>query len=68
VESLFLNNKEHKLLHGEAVATGMIAESFLSMKKGILSVEELEQITEVILHYFDLPILLPPICQTYLAL
>ena len=55
VESIFLNNKERQLMHGEAVAVGMITESFISMKKELLSAEELEWINDVILHYFDLP-------------
>jgi 3-dehydroquinate synthase len=52
MESFFLNDEYQKLLHGEAVAIGMICESYVSFKKELLSQSELQQITEVILHYF----------------
>lgn len=55
VESLFLQSNGQKLLHGEAVALGMICESFCSMRKGMLVSEELDLIIDTILHYFDLP-------------
>ncbi len=56
VESYFLKDENKKLLHGEAVAAGMIAESFLSVKLNLLSEEELNSIAKLILHYFKLPI------------
>jgi 3-dehydroquinate synthase len=43
IESHFLNS-ENPLLHGEAIAIGMILESYISMKKGLLSNEEFHQI------------------------
>ncbi len=51
VESLFLE-KEKLLLHGEAVAVGMICESWLSFKTGGLSVGELAEITAFLLRIF----------------
>jgi 3-dehydroquinate synthase len=52
LESFFLNDKNRKLLHGEAIAIGMICESYISFKKELLSNTELQQVTEVIKHYF----------------
>lgn len=52
MESFFLNDEHQKLLHGEAVAAGIICESYISFKKELLSKSELQQITEVVLHYF----------------
>lgn len=37
VESYFLNIPGKKLLHGEAIAIGMIAESYIAWKKGFIS-------------------------------
>lgn len=45
IESYFLeNNNKKTLLHGEAIAVGMILESFLSLKKELISSE----------HYFEI--------------
>lgn len=46
---------EPVLLHGEAIALGMIAESYLSYKALGLPKKELEQITKVILKIYDFP-------------
>lgn len=48
VESHFLAQPRKKLLHGEAIAIGMICEAYLSMQKGLLSEEELISIEEFI--------------------
>lgn len=45
VESYFLDKGEQKLLHGEAIAVGMICEAYLSHKFTGLSTEELDEIT-----------------------
>ena len=42
-------------MHGEAIAIGMIAESHLSHKRGLLTTEELNTISALILHYYMLP-------------
>ncbi len=47
IESHFLKNT--KILHGEAVAAGMIAESWIAMTKGILSQKDFDEIRELIL-------------------
>ena len=41
-----------QLLHGEAVAIGMIAEAYISHKQGLLSEEALQKISKYILHHF----------------
>ena len=51
VESLYLNSPE-PLLHGEAIALGMIAEGFLSFQKIGLSFEELNELSAKMLSIF----------------
>lgn len=51
LESIFLKTK-NPLLHGEAVAIGMICESNLSYQKGTLSKKELLAITEYINRFY----------------
>jgi 3-dehydroquinate synthase len=54
IESYFLeNDNKTTLLHGEAIAAGMILESFLSMKKGLLDENEFNQIKSVISGIFE---------------
>ena len=53
IESCFLDNAERvTLLHGEAIAAGMILEAYLSLEKGLLPPEEYSDIKEVILGIF----------------
>lgn len=54
IESYFLEdeNKEN-LLHGEAIAVGMILESYISFKKGLLSAEDYLQIKTTIKGIYD---------------
>jgi 3-dehydroquinate synthase len=52
LESFFLEQAESSLLHGEAVAAGMVAEAFLSSQLAGLPQEELEQITTSLLLRF----------------
>jgi 3-dehydroquinate synthase len=51
IESFYLHSPK-PLLHGEAIAIGMIAESYLSYKKKYISKDELEFIVNVIDHLF----------------
>ncbi|MGV3459234.1 MAG: 3-dehydroquinate synthase [Flavobacterium sp.] len=54
IESYFLGHPEKPtLLHGEAIAIGMILESYLSFEKGMLPIEEYREIREVILSIFQ---------------
>lgn len=47
IETHFLSKpKKLQLLHGEAIAAGMIAESYISYRKKLLTIKELEEITE----------------------
>ena len=51
VESSYLSSKK-ELLHGEAIAIGMILESFLSYKVLRLSYDDLKNITKTIIYFF----------------
>ena len=54
IESYFLENESRKtLLHGEAIAIGMVLESYLSLEKGMLSIVEYREIKSVINSFFD---------------
>lgn len=44
VETYLLDKGKRKILHGEAIAVGMIAESFLALKRGLINSSELEAI------------------------
>ena len=53
IESFYLTNPEKPtLLHGEAIAIGMIMEAFISTKLLSLTVEDLQNISDVILATF----------------
>jgi 3-dehydroquinate synthase len=47
IESFYLDNAK-VITHGEAIAAGIICESYLSCKSGVLKVEELDKIVQVI--------------------
>ena len=54
IESYFLENENKKtLLHGEAIAVGMILESCISMRKNLISKIEYEEIKLTINSVFD---------------
>ncbi|MFA7444368.1 MAG: 3-dehydroquinate synthase [Flavobacteriaceae bacterium] len=56
IESYFLENPEKTtLLHGEAIAIGMILESFISHKKGFLSQGDYLQIKSVLQNIYPIP-------------
>jgi 3-dehydroquinate synthase len=52
VESYFLET-EKPLLHGEAIAIGMICESWISMKLGKISEKELTEITDFLIKIYN---------------
>lgn len=54
VESWFLENSEAPLLHGEAIALGILCESYLSQKNG-LNEAELQAIVKCIQNLYTLP-------------
>ena len=68
IESYFLEN-EHKttLLHGEAIAIGMILESYLSLENKLITSDEYLQIKSAINAVFDTIEIsetdIPPICD-----
>ncbi|MBC7642916.1 MAG: 3-dehydroquinate synthase [Flavobacterium sp.] len=54
IESCFLENEDKKtLLHGEAIAVGMILESFISLQKNFISDVEYQEIKTTINSIFD---------------
>lgn len=54
IESYFMENESKKnMLHGEAIAIGMILESYISWKKGLLSAEEYLQVKTIIKGIYD---------------
>ena len=54
IESYFLeNDAKTTLLHGEAIAVGMILESYISLKKNMISTEEYVEIKNTIKSIFD---------------
>jgi 3-dehydroquinate synthase len=52
IEAYSLENEKDSLLHGEAIAIGMICEAYLSVKKCGLSERELLEIQAVLLTHF----------------
>ncbi|AFK03703.1 3-dehydroquinate synthase [Emticicia oligotrophica DSM 17448] len=48
VETFFLPKGKKKLLHGEAIATGMVCESYIAYERGLIDEKTLEQIEEFI--------------------
>lgn len=44
VESYLLEKGKRRILHGEAIAVGMVAEAYLSEKRGLITPSELEEI------------------------
>lgn len=54
IESYFLENENKKtLLHGEAIAIGMILESYISMRKNLISAEEYSEIKTTITSIYE---------------
>jgi 3-dehydroquinate synthase len=54
IESYFLENAEKTtLLHGEAIAIGMILEAYISKEKGLLTTEEYQEIKKTIHAIYD---------------
>jgi 3-dehydroquinate synthase len=54
LESCFNIRGEEMLLHGQAVAIGMICEAYLSNKLAGMIIDELDELSSVIKSYFDL--------------
>lgn len=54
IESVFLNKKSNYLLHGEAIAAGMIMEAHISFQKKLINLEDLISISLLISRWFPL--------------
>jgi len=52
IESYFLENKENKLLHGEAIAIGMICEAYISYLKGFINEATFNEIKTYLLKIY----------------
>lgn len=52
VETYFLDKPNKKLLHGEAIGVGMIAEAYLALQRGLISEQDYQEIEEYILQVF----------------
>lgn len=52
IETYSLEHEEDSLLHGEAIAIGMICEAHISVKEAGLHIEDFLAIKEVLLRYF----------------
>jgi 3-dehydroquinate synthase len=57
IESSFLQEGVSPLLHGEAVAAGMICETFISAEKKLLDKTTMKRIISFIKNFYDLPVL-----------
>jgi len=55
IESFYLEKPGKKLLHGEAIAIGMICESFLSMQKKSVTEDDLDKISKYLLKVYRSP-------------
>jgi 3-dehydroquinate synthase len=66
LESYSLAHDENPLLHGEAIAIGLICESYISHKQAGLPKDELNGIVEYIISNFDYYPLLPESLDTIL--
>lgn len=53
LESYLLQQPGREILHGEAVAAGMVCEAWLSQQKGLLSTEELDSIETFLFSVFE---------------
>ncbi|WP_246559017.1 3-dehydroquinate synthase [Hymenobacter piscis] len=53
LESYLLQQPGREILHGEAVAAGMVCEAWLSHQKGLLSAEELDKIETFLFSVFE---------------
>jgi 3-dehydroquinate synthase len=63
IETYFLTHTDTPLLHGEAIAWGMIAESWLSMRHTGLTEENFKEIRQTIQNYFPFLQILPALEQ-----
>jgi 3-dehydroquinate synthase len=48
IETFYLSHGKKRLFHGEAIATGMVCESYIAYTRGLIDERSLEQIEEFI--------------------
>jgi len=53
IESVAMDDSPDSLLHGEAVAIGMLAESFISMKMNLLSEEDFFDLKDFVVKFYS---------------
>ena len=53
LESYLLTQPGREALHGEAIAAGLVCESWLSVQRGLLSADELDKIETFVFSVFD---------------
>ncbi|UXP30798.1 3-dehydroquinate synthase [Reichenbachiella agarivorans] len=68
IESHFLEIPGERLLHGEAIALGMICEAYLSYKFTGLSQEQLDEITDFLIQVYEPKAIDPKLFDEILAL
>lgn len=69
IESYFLENQNKPtLLHGEAIAVGMVLESFVAWKKNLIHMAQYNQIKKTILGIFERIVFHPTDIEPILAL
>ncbi len=69
VETLFLSKSPNeRLLHGEAIAAGMVMESFLAYQKKMIDRQTLEQVEEFIFSIFGKATIQPDEVETIISL
>lgn len=52
IESFYLPQVGKKLLHGEAIAIGMIAEAYVAYTKGFITIEEVEEVKSYLISIY----------------
>jgi 3-dehydroquinate synthase len=68
IESFYLAKPQQRLLHGEAVAVGMICEAYISYQKGFLQMPDLEIITRFIKQIYPVIYIEPSDFETIIQL
>ncbi len=69
VETHFLGkSRNEKLLHGEAIAVGMVMESYMAYRKGMLQKTELEEISGYLIGVYGKILISEPDIQSILVL
>jgi 3-dehydroquinate synthase len=68
IETYFLGKPKLHLLHGEAIAAGMICEAFLSFKRGMIDQKTLENIEEFIFSVYGKAIITASDIEPIIAL